>query len=226
MLEGWTPEVLPVGAGGVPCSGGVRSGVGSLRRSGGGAPVPLRLQRVCGFFAVPFWQERQLDIWFWRSIAGCHYIAAFSISCPGNSTPRIVCPRTLPRGFLMMYFVSLITVREKPSLAILAIFHARHMSDCSSCTRPPSLAIVADMLKTYKTVVAAYHNDIRLLHLPYILLWPPLRWLMPALSTHGDAYQEIHLRKSQSWQHHDVLFRGLCRQMPLSTMEVSRCGQP
>ena len=56
--------MLPVGAGGVPGSGGVGSGVGSLRQSGGGVPVPLRLQRVGGFFAVPFWHGRQPDVWF------------------------------------------------------------------------------------------------------------------------------------------------------------------
>jgi len=37
-----------------------------------------------------------------------------------------------------------------PSLAIFATFMARGMSDCSNCTRPPCLAIVADMFKTYK----------------------------------------------------------------------------
>jgi hypothetical protein len=41
------PEVLPGGAGRVLGRGGVSSGVRCLRRSGGGAPVPLHLQRVC-----------------------------------------------------------------------------------------------------------------------------------------------------------------------------------
>jgi len=54
---------------------------------------------------------------------------------------------------------------------------------------------------------------------------PPLRWLKPVSSTHGDTYEEIHLRKSQSSQHHDVRFRGVSRQMPLSTREVSPYGQ-
>jgi len=58
----------------------------------------------------------------------------------------------------------------KAFLSILAIFNARRMSDCSSCTRPPCLAIVADMLKTYKTLVDASNNEIRLLPLPYTLL--------------------------------------------------------
>ena len=39
------------GAGGVPGLGGAGHG--------GGAPMPLGLQRVCGFFAVPFGQGRQ-----------------------------------------------------------------------------------------------------------------------------------------------------------------------
>jgi hypothetical protein len=45
-------ELLPVAAGGIPGSGGV----GSLCLLGRGTPVPVRLQRVSGFFAVPFWQ--------------------------------------------------------------------------------------------------------------------------------------------------------------------------
>jgi len=149
--ESGTPEVLPVAAGGVPGSGGIGSGVRSLRWSGGGAPVPFCLQRVCRFFTVPFWQGRQPDIWFWQSIAGCLCIAAFTFLCPGNSTPRFISSRTSARCCLMRYFVSSIAAREKPSLAIFAIFNARRMLDCSSCTRPPWLAIVADMLKTYKT---------------------------------------------------------------------------
>jgi len=46
--------VLPVGVGGVPGSGGGGSGVRSLCRSDGGAPVLVRRQRTGGFFAVTF----------------------------------------------------------------------------------------------------------------------------------------------------------------------------
>ena len=49
--------MIPVGAGGedgVPGGCGAGSGVRALRRAGGGAPVPLRLQHVCRFFGVPF----------------------------------------------------------------------------------------------------------------------------------------------------------------------------
>jgi len=56
--------VLPVGAGGVPGGGGVSSEIRSLRWAGGGAPVSVRIQRVCRIFAVPFWQGRQPDVWF------------------------------------------------------------------------------------------------------------------------------------------------------------------
>jgi hypothetical protein len=44
----------------------------------------------------------------------------------------------------MRYFVSSIAERENLFVAMLAIFNTRRMSDFSSCTRPPSLAIVAD----------------------------------------------------------------------------------
>ena len=48
----------------MPGGGGVGSRVGSQCRSGGGAPVALRLQRVSGYFAVPFGQGRQPAVWF------------------------------------------------------------------------------------------------------------------------------------------------------------------
>ena len=63
ISDEYAPEVLQVGAGCMPGGGGVGSGVRTLRRAGGGAPGPLSLQRVCGFFAVPFWQGRQPDFW-------------------------------------------------------------------------------------------------------------------------------------------------------------------
>ena len=136
---------------------------------GGGAPFPLCLQRVCGFFAVPFWYRRQPSVWFPRTIARCLAIAALTLLCPGNATPRIFSSRTSARDFLISCCVSSIAVQENPPLAILAIFKARPMSDCSSGTRPPCLAIVTDLLKTSKELVAAstmrsgyYLNQIRL----------------------------------------------------------------
>jgi len=170
ISAGRASEVLIVGVGGVPGGCGEGSGIRSLRRAGGGAPFPFGVQRVSWFFAVPFWQARQPDCWFWRSIARSLSIAAFTFLCPGNSTPCFFPSRSSARGLLLRYYVSSIAAREKPSMAILAIFNARHMSDCSSCTQPPCLAIVADMLKTYQTLVDAFINEIRLLPLQYTLL--------------------------------------------------------
>ena len=169
ISAGWAPERLPVGAGGVPGGGGIGSGLRSWRRAGGGAPVPLCLEHVCGPFAVPLWQGRQPEAWFWRRIARFLGIAAFTFLWTGNSTLRFIFSRTSASGIKIRYYISSIAVREKPSLAILAIFNARCMSDCSSCTRPPCLAIVADMLKTYKTLVAASNDEIWLLPPPYTL---------------------------------------------------------
>jgi len=121
------------------------------------------------FFAVPLWQGGHPGMWFQRSIAGCLSIAAFTFLCPANSTPRSFSSRTSARGFLMRYCVSSTAARENPSLAILAIFKPRRTSVCSSCTRPPCLAIVADMLNTYKKFVAASNNEMRLLHQLYML---------------------------------------------------------
>jgi len=51
-------SVSPGGAGGVLGADGILGGGGVLGGgvigSGGGAPVPLCLQHICGFFAVPF----------------------------------------------------------------------------------------------------------------------------------------------------------------------------
>jgi len=153
-------------------AGGVRSLGGTGR--GGGAPGPLRLQLVCGFFAVPVRRGRLSPIWFSRTVAGCLSIAAFPLLCPGNTTPHFCYSRTSAGGFLISCCVSSIAAHATPALAILAIIKVRGMSDCSSCTRPACLAIVADMLKTFKKSVAAsrvrfscYLNHIR----PHSLLW-------------------------------------------------------
>jgi len=149
------------GTGGVPGRGGAHCG--------GGGPVPLCLQRVCWFFAVPFGQGRQPSILFSGTIARCLLTTAFTLLCPGNSTSRFFYSRTSAQGFLISCCVSSIAVRENFPLVILAIFKARCMSDCWSCTWPPCLAIVADMLKPSKKLVAAslvrsgyYLNHIRL----------------------------------------------------------------
>jgi len=163
IARSWSLEVLPVEVSGVPSKCGVGSGVGSgvrsgfccLRRLSGGTPVPLRLQWVCGIFPVPFWQGRHPDFWFWQSIAGCLGIATFTLLRPGNSKLRFFSSWTLARGFLMWHCFSSTAVHKNLPLGILAMSQARRRSDCSSCTRPPCLAIVAAMLNSYKKLVAA-----------------------------------------------------------------------
>ena len=91
------------------------------------------------------------------------------LDMPRTLNTPFISSETSARGFLLRYFVSPIAARNKPSFAILAIFNARNMSDCTSCTRPPCLAIVADMLKTYKTSVPASNNEIQLLPPTYTL---------------------------------------------------------
>jgi len=77
--------------------------------------------------------------------------------CPGNSTPRLFSSRTSTQAFVIRNYVSCIVARENPPLAISAIFKAKRMSDCSSCTRPPCLAIVADMLETNKEITCCIY---------------------------------------------------------------------
>jgi len=169
ISENWAPRFLPVGADGVSGRGGVSSAVGCLHRSGGDVPDPMCLHRVCGLFAVPLWQGSHLAVWIWRNIAGCLSVAAFTFLRPGNSTPHLIFSQTSAWGVLICNCISSIEAHKHPPLAILPIFKARRMSDCSSCTRPPYLAMVADMLKTYKELVAACNNEIWRLPHPYML---------------------------------------------------------
>ena len=155
--------------GGVLRSGGIGCGVRALHRSGWSAPVPLPIQRSCGFFGVPFCQERQPDIWLWRSNTGCLRIATFTFLCPENSSARSFSACTSALGLLMRYFISFLVAWEKPSLFMLAILHHGQMLECSRWTRPPSCAKVAEMLITYRRLVAASNSEIRLLPLPYTL---------------------------------------------------------
>ena len=158
--------------------------------------MPLCLQRVCGCFRLPFWPGRQPSVGFSRTMPGCVSIPAFTMLCPENTTPQFVSCWTSAQAFSISCCVSSIVARKNPPVVILAIFKERRMSDYSSCTRPPCLAIVADMLKTYRKLIAAskvrfsyYHNHIRLCS-------HPLRASKPVLSIPGDIYHEISLRKS------------------------------
>jgi len=139
---------------------------------------------------------------------------------PTSSHLRVGC-----EGVLNMNCASSSAACENPPLAILAIFNTRRMSDYSCCTWHPCLAIVADMLQTYKILVAASQNEIELLPLPYTTTEPSPRYMKPALSSLRDPYHDTHPRRSQIWQPDDLQLHRLCRQMLWSTMDVSQYGQ-
>jgi len=56
---------------------------------------------------------------------------------------------------------------QNTSLAILAVFKARRISDCSGCTWPPLFAIVENTLTAEIKLLAESKSEIRLLSLPY-----------------------------------------------------------
>jgi len=142
ISELWAPSLATAEGGSIPGGGGARSG--------GGGPVSLRLQRVWWFLDVPCWQGRQPSVWFSWTIDGWWSIAAFTFLCPGHSSSHFFSSPTSAWGFLIKCYVSSIAACDNPSLAILAIFDAMHMLNCSGITEPPCLAIVADMLKYYQ----------------------------------------------------------------------------
>jgi len=164
--------------------------------------------------------ERHPAGWFLRDIAGYLCMVAFIILCPGHSTPCFFTSRIPAQCCSVRYCVSFNAACENTLLAFLAIFKAREMLDSSRGTRPPRITIVADLLNTYKQLVAASINKIWLLYQPYMLPSPPLKWLKAVLSHHQDAYQDISRWKSQCWQHHNVLLHGVSAPMPWSTIEV------
>jgi len=146
ILDVWAPSLSQGSTGAFPCWCGIGSGVRCVSRSGGGAPVPLHLQRVWGFCTVPRWQRRQPSDWFSPNTAGCLSIAGFTSLCQGNSTACFFSHQPLAPGCLIRYWVPSIMEHENPPSAILAIYKARRMSDWSSCNRPPCHTIVADMM--------------------------------------------------------------------------------
>ena len=170
IWDAWAPSLRPGGTCGVPGGCGVSPGVSCLSRPGGGAPVSSHLQHDWGFCAVPSWQVRKPSVWLSRIIAVCVPIAVFTFLCQANWTPFIFSSRTWARRFLIRHCVSSIVAHENPLLAIFTIFKARDMSDCTSCTWPPCLAIVAGTLKFYNNFIAASTYQIRLLPLPYTVL--------------------------------------------------------
>ena len=99
------------------------------------------------------------------------------------------------------------------------------MLDYSSCTRPPCLAIMVDMLNIYKKLVATSKYEIRLLPGPYTHTWPHLCCVQPVWYTSGDAGYEIGSVKCLNRLHHDVRFHRLFKQMLGWSMEISHHGQ-
>jgi hypothetical protein len=64
---------------------------------------------------------------------------------------------------------------------------ARGMTEYSSCTWPPCLTIVADMLETYKKLFAASNRKLQLSpQQSYTTPQPPVKCLNTVLSTHGE----------------------------------------
>jgi len=159
ISELWAPSVPLCGTSGILG--------GDVTGCHGGTPTTLHLQYVCAFFAVSCWKERQLHMWFSQTTAGSLSITAFTLQCPGNATHPLYSSRTLVWGFVIRCRISSIMGCQNPCWDILAIVKARLMLGCSSCTEPHCLSRVADMLKTYKTLVTASKNDIRQLLLPY-----------------------------------------------------------
>jgi hypothetical protein len=73
--------VSPCGRGGILAGGGTGCHVGT--------PTTLHLQYVCVFFAVPWWEERQLLLWFSPTTTGSHSITALTLECPWNTMPPL-----------------------------------------------------------------------------------------------------------------------------------------
>jgi len=206
--------------GGTPHRAEVGSGVGCLYWLDGGAPAPLSLQCVCGICGVPFWQGKQMSLWFWWWIARCLANPAFIFLSPGISTPHFGTSYTSAYGLLIRCCVSSDGVHVHSALAIMAILRAEHMSDCSSCTRPPCLAIVADMLNTYKRLVAFKKWDCAITstrHASVASSKVCIDWFL-----HFRAHLScISSAKFGSWKQLERQLWGLHRQMPCSTSEVS-----
>jgi hypothetical protein len=143
------------GSGGIPPNDGIGSDIGWLRRPGGDAPVHLHFHHVCWYCAVTLCHRRLWSVQFGYRVTVCHSIGAFTKLCPGLWRTRIFLSWTLASGFLIRYYFSFIAACENTPYAKLPVFKARHMADCSSYTRPPSLATIAVMLTTFKKIVAA-----------------------------------------------------------------------
>jgi len=92
------------------------------------------------------------------------------IHMPSNLDTPLLLSRTSAQCTLIRFGGFSIVACENTSVAISAIFKARRLSDSSSCTRPPSLAIVGDMFETIKKLVAAFGltDDFQMCILGYV----------------------------------------------------------
>ena len=133
---------------------------------------------ACSIASPLCWRILWCDI-LARKVSGCLVLTmhsrvlfyrSFHHSMPRKLNTPLHLLSDFGTRFLIRNCVSCNAGREKPSLAMFATFKARCMLDCSSCTRPHCLAIVADMSKTYKILVAACNDEIRRLPQPYTLL--------------------------------------------------------
>jgi len=129
------------GAGGVPGGGGVSAGA-ALCVGQGRCTCPLCLQRVCGFFAAPFGEEGAGHFGY-DEVCRVSLYRSLHLCMPRKLNTPLLLFSDLGAWFLNEIFRFLYCGARKAFLAILAIFNGRRMSDCSSCTRPPCLAIVA-----------------------------------------------------------------------------------
>jgi len=118
--------------------------------------APTCVEIVCH----AIWQWMQPSVWYSWIIGRCHSITAFTFQWPGTWIPHFISSWISSQSSLIRYRVCSIAAHETPPFANLGIFKVRCMSDFSSCTWPPCFAIVADMLTTYKKLVAASENDI------------------------------------------------------------------
>jgi len=157
----------------------VRSRVSWLSQGGGGAPVHLFLQCIWGFCALLFdYKGSHLFDFPEPSPGVCPLLPSQCYAL--NLHLPIISFLTSAQGLFMSHCVCSIVARENPPFAILAIVQTRRMSHCSSCTQPPSIAIVADMSKTRMKLVTAFTYEIWLLY---------KQWLKSILSTLGNNYR-------------------------------------
>ena len=119
---------------------------------------------------LPVRERSHPSVWMSWILAWCLSTATFTFQYTEISTPFTLSSHTMAQHCMMNYCISWIVVQTDPSLAWLAKLNTMYMSDCSSCIWPPCIAIVVDMLKTYKKLVHASKIEIQWLPFPSILV--------------------------------------------------------